>query len=42
MSADAAVQWLILPNTQVDVGANFGITRATPAVQVYTGLSQRF
>jgi hypothetical protein len=42
MSADAAVQWLILPNTQVDVGANFGITRATPAVQIYTGLSQRF
>jgi hypothetical protein len=42
MSADAAVQWLILPNTQIDVGANFGITRATPAVQVYTGLSQRF
>ncbi len=42
MSADAAVQWLILPNTQIDVGANFGITRATPALQVYTGLSQRF
>jgi hypothetical protein len=42
MSADVAVQWLIVPNTQIDVGANFGITRATPAVQVYTGLSQRF
>jgi Putative MetA-pathway of phenol degradation len=42
MSADAAVQWLILPNTQIDVGANFGLTRATPALQVYTGLSQRF
>jgi hypothetical protein len=42
MSADAAVQWLILPNTQIDVGANFGITAATPALQIYTGLSQRF
>jgi Putative MetA-pathway of phenol degradation len=42
MSFDAAVQWLFLPNAQVDFGANFGMTRATPAVQVYTGLSQRF
>jgi hypothetical protein len=42
MSFDAAVQWLFLPNAQFDFGANFGMTRATPAVQVYTGLSQRF
>jgi hypothetical protein len=42
MSFDTAVAWVFLPNAQVDVGANFGITRATPAVQVYTGLSQRF
>ena len=42
MSFDTAVAWVFLPDAQVDFGANFGITRATPAVQVYTGLSQRF
>ncbi len=42
MSLDTAVAWVFLPNAQIDFGANFGITRATPAVQVYTGLSQRF
>jgi hypothetical protein len=39
---DTAVQWIFIPNVQLDVSANFGLTRATPAVQVYTGLSQRF
>ena len=42
MSFDTAVAWAFLPNTQIDVGANFGLTSATPTVQVYTGLSQRF
>jgi hypothetical protein len=42
MSFDVALAWAFLPNTQVDVGANFGLTSATPAVQVYAGLSQRF
>ena len=42
MSFDLALAWVFLPNTQVDVGANFGLTSATPAVQVYVGLSQRF
>src|SRR5579863_2976203 len=42
VSADAAIAWVFLPNTQVDVGANFGLTSATPIVQVYAGLSQRF
>jgi Putative MetA-pathway of phenol degradation len=42
MSFDVALAWVILPNTQIDVGANFGLTSATPAVQVYAGLSQRF
>jgi hypothetical protein len=42
MSVDTAVAWVFVPNAQIDLGANFGITRATPAVQVYTGLSQRF
>ena len=42
MSFDTAVSWIVIPNVQLDVGANFGLTSATPAVQVYAGLSQRF
>jgi hypothetical protein len=42
MSFDTALAWVFIPNVQLDVGANFGLTSATPAVQVYTGLSQRF
>jgi Putative MetA-pathway of phenol degradation len=42
VSFDTALAWVIFPNVQLDVGANFGLTTATPAVQVYTGLSQRF
>jgi hypothetical protein len=42
VSLDAAVAWVFLPNVQIDVGANFGLTSATPVVQIYAGLSQRF
>ena len=42
MSFDTAVAWVFRPNAQIDVGANFGLTSATPVVQVYAGLSQRF
>ena len=42
MSFDAAVAWIFLPNVQVDIGANFGLTSGTPAIQVFAGLSQRF
>ena len=42
MSFDTALAWVFLPNVQIDVGANFGLTGATPAVQIYAGLSQRF
>ena len=42
MSFDTAVAWVVVPNVQLDVGGNFGLTSATPAVQVYAGLSQRF
>jgi hypothetical protein len=42
MSFDTALAWVFLANVQIDVGANFGLTGATPAVQIYTGLSQRF
>ena len=42
MSFDAAVAWVVLPNVQIDLGANFGLTSATPVIQIYTGVSQRF
>jgi hypothetical protein len=42
MSFDVAVAWVFVPNSQIDFGANFGLNSATPAIQVYTGLSQRF
>jgi hypothetical protein len=42
MSLDTAVAWVFLPNVQIDLGANFGLTSATPVIQVYAGLSQRF
>ena len=42
MSVDIALDWVFLPNLQMDVGANFGLTAGTPAVQVYAGSSQRF
>jgi hypothetical protein len=42
VSFDVALAWVVIPNMQLDVGANFGLNSVTPAVQVYTGLSQRF
>ena len=42
LSFDTAVAWIVVPNMQLDVGANFGLTSATPAIQIYAGLSQRF
>jgi hypothetical protein len=42
VSFHTALFWIVLPNVQLDVGTNFGLNSATPAVQVYTGLSQRF
>jgi len=41
-SLDTALAWTVKPNFQVDVGANFGLNRETPAVQVYIGAAQRF
>jgi len=44
-SLDLAVSWLVwsnLPNLQFDVGANIGLTAATPRVQAYVGMAQRF
>ncbi len=36
-SINTALAWLIRPNLQFDVGANFGL-----AIQLYAGMSQRF
>ncbi len=39
---DMGLAYLILPNVQLDAGANFGLTKASPDVNVYTGISARF
>ena len=41
-TADVALAYLFKPATQLDCGANFGLDRAAPNVQVYAGISQRF
>ena len=44
-SLDFAVSWVVLdqvPNLQLDIGANIGLTRDTPRIQAYSGISQRF
>jgi hypothetical protein len=40
-SADAAVAYLISNNVQLDAGANFGLTRETPDIEFYAGISIR-
>jgi hypothetical protein len=39
---DTALSYNITPTLQVDIGANFGLNKAAPKVQLYTGVSQRF
>jgi hypothetical protein len=44
-SLDLSVSWIVwpnLPNLQFDTGANIGLTPATPQIQAYIGISQRF
>ena len=41
-SFDTALAWVVRPNIQLDIGANFGLNRDTPALQIYGGLAQRF
>lgn len=41
-SADVAVAWLFRPTLQLDAGANLGLNRATPDIQLYLGISTRF
>jgi len=42
MTADAGITWLLDRNTQLDAGANLGVSRTAPDVQVFSGLSRRF
>ncbi|MBA2588687.1 MAG: transporter [Alphaproteobacteria bacterium] len=41
-SADVDVAWLIGKDTQLDAGANMGLNRATPDLEIYFGVSERF
>ena len=41
-SIDTALAWTVRKDTQIDIGANFGLTRDTPSRQFYLGLAQRF
>jgi hypothetical protein len=39
---DAALSYNITPTLQIDVGANIGLNKAAPNLQLYTGIAQRF
>jgi hypothetical protein len=41
-SFDTAIAWMVRPNLQLDFGADIGLTSATPNLQVFAGISQRF
>ena len=41
-SADVAVSWVAVKALQFDAGLNFGLNAATPGVQAYAGVSQKF
>lgn len=41
-SADGAIAYLVNKNLQLDGGANFGLDRQTPDVELYAGVSKRF
>lgn len=41
-SADGAVAYFLGNSVQLDAGANFGLNRDTPDVELYTGVSERF
>jgi hypothetical protein len=36
------LDYLVLPNVQLDAGANFGLTKASPDLNLYTGITARF
>ena len=41
-SADAALAYAVSNRLQLDAGANLGLTRETPDVELYVGASVRF
>jgi hypothetical protein len=41
-SADGSVAYLVNNDLQIDAGANFGLSRNTPDVELYAGISKRF
>jgi hypothetical protein len=41
-SVDGAVAYLLSDSIQLDAGANFGLNRAMPDVEIYGGVSKRF
>jgi hypothetical protein len=41
-SADGAIAYLVEKTLQLDAGANFGLNRNTPDVELYAGVSKRF
>ncbi|HEX5238747.1 MAG TPA: transporter [Sphingomicrobium sp.] len=41
-SADGSVAYLLSNDVQLDAGANFGLNRVTPDVELYAGVSKRF
>jgi hypothetical protein len=41
-SADGSIAYLVNRDLQLDAGANFGLNRVTPDVEVYGGISVRF
>lgn len=42
VSADGSIAYVVNDSVQIDGGANFGLNRQTPDVEIYTGVSARF
>jgi hypothetical protein len=42
VSADGSVAYFVNKDLQLDAGANFGLNRQTPGVELYAGVSKRF
>lgn len=41
-SADGSIAYLVNDDVQLDAGANFGLNKQTPDIEIYTGISERF
>jgi hypothetical protein len=41
-SADGSAAYLVSNDVQLDAGANFGLNRNTPNIEIYSGVSVRF